>query len=468
LNPEIKSLIFSLYKNERGEPLIATPSQCDIFEFISKKLSPRGQAMCFTRFGKSLFSGLGVLTRVATFPEKWAVVSHTKDKARIIMNHIIGHIFDSDYTKLKFVPDRGERVEDIKRYRNKSHLTFDLGTGRVGEIFICSAKEALGYGAPNVIEDEAAVIENDAHSLVMRMVGDNPNDNFLFKIGNPINRNHFLKSHNDPTYKKFIVDCYKGLEEGRISQEIIDENKAYRFFSILYECKFPSPTEIDEQGWSLLITEEEIKTAVDRIVEPYGLKRLGVDVARGGRCFNAYVIRRNNEAWVIGKDRDDDLMSVTGRIRDIVEREKINIDEIYVDDTGVGGGVTDRLKEIGFAPVAVKFGERSSSPREYINVRAELYAGKEGLANWLRRTGKLREHPDWFELLNVRYKKTSERQLKLESKDDMRSRGIDSPDVVDALVLTFAQKQRPVRVYQRSPEEILASGVKPFFPELNI
>ncbi len=54
---------------------------------------------------------MAVLTRVATYPEKWAIVAGNKDKAGIIMSAIIRHIFDNEYTKSKFVMAKGETQE---------------------------------------------------------------------------------------------------------------------------------------------------------------------------------------------------------------------------------------------------------------------------------------------------------------------------------------------------------------------
>ncbi|MGK3946376.1 hypothetical protein ABK046_49480, partial [Streptomyces caeruleatus] len=81
--------------------------------------------------------------------------------------------------------------------------------------------------------------------------------------------------------------------EGRITQETIDEASKYSFFKILYECKFPEADEIDDKGWRYLLTEEDIKRAQDRwaTMTPTGAKRLGNDIARGGRNFNVWCLR---------------------------------------------------------------------------------------------------------------------------------------------------------------------------------
>lgn len=453
---QIFNMVKGMYKNEDGSPICLSPTQCDIFAHISMRLKPRIHCMTFTRFGKSRTTALAVLTRVATYPEKWAIVAGNKEKAKIIMGYINAHIFDNEFTASRFRMDKGDSAEAIRRNRNKNHISFDVGKGLIGEVFICSAKEALGFGAPNIVEDESALIPNDEHALVMRMLGDNPNDNFLFKIGNPFNRNHFLDSFNDPAYHKIIVTAEQGVHEGRINQATIDEASKFSFYDVLYKCEFPTAESVDEEGWSYLLTEADVEQAKKRWkqAEQYGKRRLGNDVARGGRNFNVFSLRGENYATILAKNREADLMVVAGTNVGFIKDKAINPENVYIDDTGVGGGVTDRMAEEGFKPTAVKLGGKATeleyryNPKTkkdelmpmYLNMRAQIYAGKKGLANWIKREGSLDPDVDWSELTRIRYKKNSSGLIVIEPKDDMRKRGEESPDVADSLALTFVDE----------------------------
>lgn len=474
---QAKGLVASLYKDEAGKPIHLTDSQAEIFLAISAKKDPRIHVMCFTRFGKSLTTALGVLTRASTYPEKWAIVAGTKEKAKIIMGYINAHIFDSEYTRQRFRLEYGDSAESIRRNRNKNHLSFDVGNNLLGEIFIVSAGDALGFGAPNVVEDEAALIPDKDHQLVMRMLGDKPDANFLCKIGNPFNRNHFLRSFEDPRYKKINVDCYQGVREGRITEDLIEENRGYTFFPILYENKFPRAEEIDEEGWSYLITVEDVEQAKARwnTAEHYGRKRLGNDVARGGRNFNVWMLRGDNYATLLKKNHEGDLMAVAGQNVSYCRELRIMARDVCIDDVGVGGGVTDRMREDGMNPTAVneaskatelanrfnpKTGKEEPMP-VYANMRAQLYAGKNGLANWIKRIGALDPAVDWSELTRIRYKKNGQGLTIIESKEDMRKRGEESPDVADSLALTFAAADGAiVRHEPPDPKEILDAASK--------
>lgn len=497
MNKAIHQMVASMYKDESGRPIDLSPAQVDIFEAIAtrgasiggkefEKRRPRWQSKTFTRFGKSFSAGLAILTRAATYPEKWAVVSGNTDQAKQIMGYINTHIFDNEFTAGRFRMETGDSAEAIRRNRNKNHISFDVGGGQLGEVFITTAKGAIGKGAKNIVEDEASLIPDDEHALVMRMLGDDPHDNFLFKIGNPFLRNHFLKSDLDPAYEKLTIDCYRGLKEGRITQEVIDENSVYRYFPVLYECKFPSAEDVDDKGWSYLFTEADIERATKRNEEDFGRRRLGVDVARGGRDYNVWVLRGDNFAKVLKKDHDNDLMSVAGKTKTFIEELRLNPADVFIDDTGVGGGVVDRLIEQGLKITPVTLGGKAYSDEEearhkeieeeakrkgitppyvemFLNKRARLYAGKDGLEPWLRRTGKLYPDKDWVELTVIRSKKDSTGKTKIEPKEDLRARGEHSPDVADALMLTFEKNEIPKgegTFHAPNPADILGQGRK--------
>lgn len=459
---DTQQLVAAMFKDEKGDPIILTERQDELFAAVAKKQYPRIHAMHHTRFGKSMTIGLAVLTRVTTYPEKWAIISGTKDKAKIIMDYVIQHIFDCDYTRDKFIVEKGSSEDEVRRYRNKNRLTFMLGKDKDGkalmsEVFIGTAAEAIGFGSPNIVADEASLIDDDDWSLVVRMLGDKLDDTFMIKIGNPFRRNHFLQSYRDPKFKKMIVDCYLSLRDGRMTQDIIEENRPYPFFKTLFECKFPSQTEVDESGWLYLLNDADIDIAQNRRLQEKGTRRLGLDVARGGRNFNVWVLRTDNTARVLAKNRMDDLVKIAEMTRGLALDNGVKPDDVFVDDTGVGGGVTDVLKNSGFAINPVRLGDKAEHDPECFNMRAAIYAGRDGLMNWIKQGAYLEPHMDWSELTLIRYRKNTGSKTQIESKEDMRKRGVESPDVADALALTFA-KSKNTQYYGIDVARVLGSG----------
>jgi len=321
-------------------------------------------------------------------------------------------------------------VKSIKRLENKPEFVYNLEIEDNHNYFI---EGVLLHNSPNVILDEAALIDNDIEAKIFRMLGDRM-DNFYCKIGNPFYRNHFLDSFRDPKYFKMNIDYHKGIKEGRLNQDFIEEARKRPHFSVLYENKFPEADAIDDKGWSYLITDEEYERARVKIAEPFGLAYLGQDVARGGGNFNVWVKRTADYATVLGRNNDSDLMSQTGTTIRFAKEHEIDWQAISIDDTGVGGGVSDRLREQGFRINAVKLGEQARDTNKFTNRRAENYWK---VKEWLNQGGKLDPDSDWSELLEIKYKTDSSGKLKIMSKDEMRSRGIESPDIADSLALSF-------------------------------
>lgn len=426
-----------LFKDDYGRPLHLSDGQKQIFETIIKRFPKRNIIMCATQYGKSLTVSLGILIRAVAYPERWAIVAPSERKARIIMNYVIQHLFDSPlfYSQLEI----SEPLERLKRERSKNRLTFKRG----GEIFILSAdsrnkqragESLLGFGAANVVLDESSLINDETYAIIKRMLGGHA-DNFFLEIGNPFRRNHFLKTWQSDDYNKIKIDYAQGIKEERFTPQFIEEMREQPFFKILYECEFPTAGQIDEQGWTVILTDQDVEMAMAKQPEPAGTKRLGVDIGRGGD-YTVFVLRTDNRAMVLEKNRDPDLMSQVGRVKRIMEEHQISPKDVFIDDVGVGGGIVDRLKEQGLNVNAVKSGERAREENKFTNVRAECYWK---LRQWiLEENGSLEKCEDWYELCEVKYKEDSASRLKIEPKEEARRRGLDSPDTADALMLTFA------------------------------
>ena len=92
---QIQKLVASRYKNYYGKPFELTDGQSEIFESIAKRKYPRVQCISYTQYGKSDTVSMAVLTRITTFPEKWALVAPSNKKAHIIMSYLIQHTFET-------------------------------------------------------------------------------------------------------------------------------------------------------------------------------------------------------------------------------------------------------------------------------------------------------------------------------------------------------------------------------------
>lgn len=163
---------------------------------------------------------------------------------------------------------------------------------------------------------------------------------------------------------------------------------------------------------------------------------LGVDVARYGDDASVIIKRQGRKVAMPKKFRGLDTMQLADKV--VEEIKLCSPDYVMVDGVGVGAGVIDRLKQLGHDDVIeVNAGGKPRDDKEYANLRAEMWgtmrdAIKAGIE--LPNDRELAE-----ELSQPEYFFTNKQQLILEKKEDMKSRGLASPDNADALALTFSQ-----------------------------
>ena len=164
----------------------------------------------------------------------------------------------------------------------------------------------------------------------------------------------------------------------------------------------------------------------------------GLDPAWMGDCETALARRQGDVVDSLEAVRGLDTMQVVGWVVDKYETSQQKPDSIVVDLIGIGAGVYDRLKELKYPVVGCNVAESPSSGR-YLNMRADLW---DRYKSWLQaRRGKL---PLDNRLVGqssvVKYGFASSGKMQIESKPDMRKRGVASPDRADAVCLTFYQK----------------------------
>ena len=164
-----------------------------------------------------------------------------------------------------------------------------------------------------------------------------------------------------------------------------------------------------------------------------------VDPARFGTDRTAFCKRVGNVVTEIKSWQGVDLMGTVGRV--MAEYEALPLSqrpsEILVDSIGVGGGVVDRLRELGAPVRGVNVSEVPSMGQTYNNLRTELWFKTKA---WLEdRSCKIPDNDDLLaDLTGIRYAFTSSGKMQAESKDAMKRRGLKSPDLADAVCLTMA------------------------------
>ncbi len=282
-------------------------------------------------------------------------------------------------------------------------------------------------GVPEAVF-EAAAGSMSGHSAVTILLG-NPTKSSGF----------FFDTHNrlkDEWWTR-RVSCY---DSRRVSKDYIadmasrygEESNAFRI-RVLGE--FPKTDDDTLIGFDLVDSafHRDVSASEDAPIV------WGLDVARFGTDATALAKRKGNAVNEIRKWKNLDLMQTTGAV--VAEYEAVKLEdrpiEILVDSIGLGAGVVDRLRELGLPARGINVAESPAMGTIYVNLRAELW-GK--MKAWLeKRDCKLPKDDSLLaELVAPRYTFNSSGKMKLESKDEMRKRGIGSPDMADALALTFA------------------------------
>lgn len=254
-------------------------------------------------------------------------------------------------------------------------------------------------------------------------------------------------------YTVYDTDALPSDEVERLKSEMSEQSFAREFL-----CDFSAAG--DEQLLSLM----DVELAAHREYKPgtvdHAAKILGVDPARFGNDRSVIVPRQGLQVFDPMIYRGLDNMDLAGRVATKIEQWKP--DAVFVD-AGAGSGVIDRLRQLGHDVIEVNFGGKPISPL-YANRRTEMWhlmadAIRSGLAIPNNNSLKL-------ELATPIYKYDVKNRIILESKDDIKKRMPDgaSPDIADALALTFAHpvgKRRVIPVsHLRDPLDIVALPFK--------
>lgn len=178
---------------------------------------------------------------------------------------------------------------------------------------------------------------------------------------------------------------------------------------------------------------------------------MGVDIARGGKDKTRMLDRQGRKmgGLVNATIDSDDLMHVAGTIARTIDAH--NILMTFIDATGMGAGVYDRLKEMGYSGRVrgVHFGQKPINAVTYRNKRSEMWGG---LKEWLEDSGGA-DIPDdnvlHSHIAGPSYKLDSNSRLLMEKKEDIKKRLGFSPDGGDAAALTFAETVVLPEVHQR-------------------
>ena len=256
-------------------------------------------------------------------------------------------------------------------------------------------------------------------------------------IGTPKGINLFSELYFNAPKKgdDWWADFQPVSKTGLLSEEQIAAAKREQTpqqFAQEYECDFSASSE------NVLIPLEDTIAAVNRKLPSaayqHAARVMGIDVAWYGGDRSVIARRQGLAVPDFKSFRGIGVLDFAGQIALAAMEWKPHA--VFIDVTGgMGAGVLERLRELGYAAIGIHFGAAAGADR-YENKRAEMWAL---MAQWLKQGSIPDDSELRAELSSVTYTHANVRgRLQLDSKDDMKKRGMPSPDKADALALTFA------------------------------
>jgi hypothetical protein len=191
------------------------------------------------------------------------------------------------------------------------------------------------------------------------------------------------------------------------------------------------PSQDDGQFIPLSLVDAAFKRPLYK--DPDAAIVIGVDPARGGADATVIAVRKGRDLIEIRRFRGDDTMTVVGHVIDAIEDHKPAL--TVIDEGGLGYGILDRLNEQRYKVRGVNFGWKAKNTIMWGNKRAEMWGA---MRDWLRTAAVPSDRQLRSDLTGPKTKPDSSGTIFLESKKDMKARGLASPDAADAIAVTFA------------------------------
>jgi hypothetical protein len=292
-----------------------------------------------------------------------------------------------------------------------------------------------------LIFDEASAIADKVWEVAEGALTDEDTEIIWLAFGNPTqNTGRFRECFGrfKHRWKTFQIDSrtVEGTNKAQIQKWIDDYGEDSDFVRVRVRGEFP------RAGSNQFIPSDVVAAA--RRYRSQGHEQLpkvgACDVARFGDDQSTIGDKQGRKLRVISKFRGLDTVQLGERCIQYIEKEKP--DAFVVDGDGIGAGVFDYIKHRGYdkRTLLVEFhgGATPQDPAMYFNKRAEVWGWmRDGLMAGM----ELPDDPEVeTDLTGIEYGFSNKQQIQLEKKEDMKKRGLSSPDNGDMLAMTFSVK----------------------------
>jgi len=285
-----------------------------------------------------------------------------------------------------------------------------------------------------LVFDEASGIDDAIWSVAAGFFTENTPNRFWLAFSNPRrNSGYFYECFNGKRdfWRNKTVDArsVEGTDK-QVYQQIIDEYGADSAQAHV-EVYGLFPNASDDQFIPVRLVDDAMARTPHK--DQSAPIVIGVDPARFGADSTVIAVRQGRDVIAIKRFKGDDTMETVGRVIDAIE--EYNPALVVIDEGGLGAGVVDRLKEQRYKVRGVNFGNKSRNPMMWGNLRAQIWGE---MREWLKTGSIPKERNLKSDLIGPLMKPDSKGSIYLESKKDMKARGLASPDAADAIAVTFA------------------------------
>lgn len=293
-------------------------------------------------------------------------------------------------------------------------------------------------GVPKWLFDAVDTLATNESARVLAIGNpDDPSSQFeaICKPGSGWNVLH-ISAYDTPNFTGEEVDEY--VADQLLSQTWVEE-RAIRWgdTSPLYTSKVLG--EFPDISDDTLITPAMVRAAHECDLVGKEKGQYGADIARFGE--DETCVYRNRGGCIrleISKFKQD-TMTTADMISAKVEPHK-GIVPVVVDADGLGGGVYDRVRQMGLPAVEFRNGAKAHDDKDFANRRSEVY----WILRELMEKGEIDLDPDDLDAANqlqsIKFFSDRHGRIKVESKDEMKERGLKSPDRADAIMMSVCPR----------------------------
>jgi hypothetical protein len=405
------------------------PSQLPVWNYVIGG-GKRAVLVCHRRFGKDSVSINLMATKAVQDPGLYYYMAPTQKHARKIIWDNIG--------------SNGMRIIDqafpaaIRQSCNDQDMRIVLKNGSIIQVVGSDNYDSLvGSNPKGLVFSEWSLADPTAWDYLRPILTEN--GGWALFIYTPRGLNHGYETY---TMARQNVDWYcerltvedTGIMSPAQIQAERDAGMSETKIRQEFYCDFVADTE--RQLFSTASVDAASKRETPR--DDIGAACImGVDVARFGDDESVIAVRVANDMRSIPllKFSGYDSVQLAHAVMDAASRYKADV--IFVDETGIGAGVVDILKRKVPGVIGINFAQKADDPKRYTNKRAEMY---DRFREWTEGDAVLPDDRDVIEEICIlEYDHDVNGKLRLEKKADLKKRIGKSPDIADAMALTFAR-----------------------------